>query len=96
MKVAASGAATAGTSDCCRSTRWHRGGAWLAGFSRRSRRTAATRGVSPPTWTWWTCAPSSRHTIHLGLGFAVSGTAPFKDQHKLKRPAEMILMSKPL
>lgn len=34
--------------------------------------------------------------FYAGLGFTAAGTAPFKDVHKLKRPAEMLLMSKAL
>jgi GNAT superfamily N-acetyltransferase len=33
---------------------------------------------------------------YAALGFQPAGTAPFKDVHKLKRPAVMLLMSKPL
>lgn len=34
--------------------------------------------------------------FYLRFGFTRIGTAPFKDLHKLKRPASMVLMSKPL
>lgn len=34
--------------------------------------------------------------FYCAMGFAPVGTAPFKDVHKLKRPAEMVLMSKSL
>jgi GNAT superfamily N-acetyltransferase len=34
--------------------------------------------------------------FYARLGFAPSGTAPFKDADKLKRPASLIVMSKPL